>query len=65
MTPLTSRAMQVAEPGSGLTLVQAQTPDPGPGQVRITVEACGICHSDAMIAAGFLPGTTFPVTTGH
>jgi D-arabinose 1-dehydrogenase-like Zn-dependent alcohol dehydrogenase len=29
------------------------------------VEACGICHSDAMITAGLVPGTTFPVTTGH
>jgi D-arabinose 1-dehydrogenase-like Zn-dependent alcohol dehydrogenase len=65
MTSQTSRAMQVAEPGGGLTLVQVKTPEPGPGQVRITVEACGICHSDAMISAGVLPGTTFPVTTGH
>jgi D-arabinose 1-dehydrogenase-like Zn-dependent alcohol dehydrogenase len=79
MTPQTSRAMQVADPGASLALIQVETPDPGPGQVRITVEACGICHSDAMITveacgichsdamitAGFLPGTTFPVTTGH
>ena len=57
--------MQVAEPGGSFTLVQTETPDPGPGQVRITVEACGICHSDAMISAGFMPGTTFPVTLGH
>lgn len=65
MTSQTSRAMQVAEPGASLALIQVETPDPGPGQVRITVEACGICHSDAMITAGVLPGTTFPVTTGH
>lgn len=65
MTPKTSRAMQVTEPGGAFALVQVETPDPGPGQVRITVEACGICHSDAMIAAGVMPGTSFPLTTGH
>lgn len=65
MTSTTTRAMQVAEPGTGFTLVQVDTPPPGPGQVRVDVEACGICHSDAMITGGYLPGTTFPVTTGH
>ncbi|WP_329560870.1 alcohol dehydrogenase catalytic domain-containing protein [Kitasatospora sp. NBC_01266] len=63
--PISTRAMQVAEPGTGFRLVQVDTPEPGPGQVRVVVEACGICHSDAMITGGHIPGTTFPVTTGH
>ncbi|WP_328319709.1 alcohol dehydrogenase catalytic domain-containing protein [Streptomyces sp. NBC_00388] len=64
-TPSSPRAMQVAEPGGPFALVRTELPEPGPGQVRIAVEACGICHSDAMITGGMLPGVTFPVTTGH
>ncbi|ACZ83403.1 alcohol dehydrogenase [Streptosporangium roseum] len=59
------RAMQVAEPGGDLSLVRVDTQEPAPGQVRVTVEACGVCHSDALITGGHIPGTTFPVTTGH
>ncbi|MEV1242948.1 alcohol dehydrogenase catalytic domain-containing protein [Nonomuraea sp. NPDC049750] len=61
----THRSMQVGEPGGDLSLVRADTREPGPGQVRITVEACGVCHSDALITSGHIPGTTFPVTAGH
>ncbi|WP_328536619.1 alcohol dehydrogenase catalytic domain-containing protein [Streptomyces sp. NBC_00344] len=60
-----TRAMQVAEPGGTFSLIRTEMPTPGPGQVRITVEACGVCHSDAMILSGQLPGTSFPVTAGH
>ncbi|MFI6738209.1 alcohol dehydrogenase catalytic domain-containing protein [Nonomuraea sp. NPDC050451] len=59
------RAVQVAEPGGDMSLVRVATQEPGPGQVRVTVEACGVCHSDALISAGHIPGTTFPVTPGH
>ncbi|MEV8631662.1 alcohol dehydrogenase catalytic domain-containing protein [Streptosporangium sp. NPDC051023] len=61
----THRSMQVAEPGGEVSPVQVDTQEPGLGQVRVTVEACGVCHSDALITAGHIPGTTFPVTTGH
>ncbi|UQX88473.1 alcohol dehydrogenase catalytic domain-containing protein [Jatrophihabitans telluris] len=61
----TYRSMQVAAPGDGFSLVHVESRNPGPGQVRIAVEACGICHSDDMITAGHLPGVTFPCTTGH
>ncbi|MGH9021932.1 MAG: alcohol dehydrogenase catalytic domain-containing protein, partial [Acidimicrobiia bacterium] len=57
--------MQVAEPGAGFALVPVPERAPGPGQVRVAVEACGVCRTDAMIVAGWIPGTTFPVTTGH
>ncbi|BBZ54844.1 alcohol dehydrogenase [Mycolicibacterium phocaicum] len=39
-------------------------PEPGPGQVRIRVRACGVCHTDSMTVAGTL-GNTFPRTPGH
>ncbi|MYS22810.1 alcohol dehydrogenase [Streptomyces sp. DvalAA-14] len=60
-----TRAVRVSEPGGELTLADIDTPDPGPGQVRVTVEACGICHSDVPIINGYLPGTPFPMTPGH
>ncbi|MFI9318665.1 alcohol dehydrogenase catalytic domain-containing protein [Kitasatospora aureofaciens] len=59
------RSVQVAAPGAAPELVEVPLRDPGPGAVRIAVEACGVCHSDLLIAAGMLPGTTFPVTPGH
>ncbi|MGD1222844.1 alcohol dehydrogenase catalytic domain-containing protein [Streptomyces krungchingensis] len=61
----TLRAAQVSEPGGTPELAQVAAREPGPGSVRITVEACGVCHSDLLIASGALPGTTFPVTPGH
>jgi D-arabinose 1-dehydrogenase-like Zn-dependent alcohol dehydrogenase len=62
---MTNRAIQVAAPGGEFTLVRTEVSAPGQGQARIAVEACGVCHSDLMIVGGYLPGTTFPVTTGH
>jgi alcohol dehydrogenase len=59
------RAVQVAAPDAAPELVEVPVRRPGPGEVRVTVEACGVCHSDLLIAAGLLPGTTFPVTPGH
>ncbi|MGW2376698.1 alcohol dehydrogenase catalytic domain-containing protein [Kitasatospora sp. NPDC001683] len=59
------RAVRIAAPGVDPELVEVPLREPGHGQVRIAVEACGVCHSDLLIAAGMLPGTTFPVTPGH
>ncbi|MGF1426776.1 alcohol dehydrogenase catalytic domain-containing protein [Kitasatospora sp. LaBMicrA B282] len=59
------RAVQVTTPGDVPVLVEVAPREPGPGAVRIAVEACGVCHSDLLISAGYLPGTTFPVTPGH
>ncbi|HLL65393.1 MAG TPA: alcohol dehydrogenase catalytic domain-containing protein [Micromonosporaceae bacterium] len=61
----TMRVAEVAEPGTRFELVDRDLPEPAAGQVRVTVEACGICHSDAVLANGWLPGTTFPVVPGH
>ena len=57
--------MQADEPGAALRLVEGEIPEPGAGHVRVTVEAAGICHSDAMFLAGHMPGVTFPLVTGH
>ncbi|MEV5574181.1 alcohol dehydrogenase catalytic domain-containing protein [Spirillospora sp. NPDC052269] len=59
------RAAQVSEPGGTPVLVEAVAREPGPGAVRIAVEACGVCHSDLIIASGVLPGSAFPLTPGH
>lgn len=58
-------AMQVSEPGAALELVERPIPEPGPGEVRVKVQACGVCHSDSMAVDGHLPGVTFPVVPGH
>lgn len=60
----TYTAVEVSEPGQ-LRAVQRRVADPGPGQVRIRVEACGICHSDAATVMGAYPGLTLPRVPGH
>ncbi|MGW5101503.1 alcohol dehydrogenase [Streptomyces sp. NPDC004100] len=61
----TYRVAQVTAPGGTFELVEREVPHPGPGQVRIAVEACGICHSDALFVDGAAPGITFPEVPGH
>lgn len=61
----TYRVAQVTAPDGGFELVEREVPRPGPGQVRIAVEACGICHSDALFVSGGLPGVSFPEVPGH
>jgi D-arabinose 1-dehydrogenase-like Zn-dependent alcohol dehydrogenase len=46
-------------------LVQKQFPEPGPGQVRIRVQACGVCHSDSLTKLGQFPGIAYPRVPGH
>ncbi|GLF99543.1 alcohol dehydrogenase [Streptomyces yaizuensis] len=63
-----SPSMRVAEvrtPGGAFEIVERELPRPGPGQVRIAVEACGICGSDAHFVDGNFPGVSFPLVTGH
>ncbi len=59
------RVMQVPEAGAPLEPVERDVPEPGPGEVRVRVQACGICHSDAMVKDGHFPGVSFPVVPGH
>lgn len=61
---LTYKAYAITEPGK-FELLERTIPEPGPGQVRIRVEACGVCHSDsATVNAAFL-GMSFPRVPGH
>ena len=60
----TYKAVEVSEPGV-LRVVERPISEPGPGQVRIRVEACGICHTDAATISGTYPGLTLPRVPGH
>jgi D-arabinose 1-dehydrogenase-like Zn-dependent alcohol dehydrogenase len=59
------RAVQVSEPGGAFELVEREIPEPGTGEVRVRVEACGVCHSDSLAKDGGYPGVTYPVVPGH
>jgi alcohol dehydrogenase len=61
----TYRVAQVTEPNGTFELVERDVPQPGPGHVRIAVEACGVCHSDALFVSGGLPNVSFPEVPGH
>jgi D-arabinose 1-dehydrogenase-like Zn-dependent alcohol dehydrogenase len=65
MSTVTGRAMQVPAAGGAFQLVQKQFPDPGPGHVRIRVQACGVCHSDSLTKEGMWPGLQYPRVPGH
>jgi len=60
----TYKAVEVTKPGT-LRMVERQIQKPGAGQVRIRVEACGICHTDAATIEGIYPGLTLPRVPGH
>ncbi|MFY9610155.1 MAG: alcohol dehydrogenase [Blastocatellia bacterium] len=59
------RVVQVSRPNGPLELVEREIPEPGAGQVRIKVEACGICHSDSLTREGIFPGIQYPRVPGH
>lgn len=59
------RAMIVPERGAALRMVERDVPEPGAGEVRLRVQACGVCHSDAIIVEGHMPGLTWPRVPGH
>jgi D-arabinose 1-dehydrogenase-like Zn-dependent alcohol dehydrogenase len=59
------KAVQVTKPGGDFELVERNIPEPARGQVRIKVEACGICHSDQLVKEGRWPGIQYPRVPGH
>src|SRR5579864_8583565 len=60
------KAVQVPRAGGDFELVDRPIPEPGRGQVRIKVEACGICHSDAIVKEGHWPfPLQYPRVPGH
>ncbi len=60
----TYTAIEVAAPGK-LSKVRRPLRDPGTGEARIRVEACGVCHSDSATVDGVFPGLTYPRVPGH
>jgi alcohol dehydrogenase len=61
----TMRAMSVPNRGAKLRLEEREIPAPGPREVRIRVQACGVCHSDLLTVAGIMPGIQYPRVPGH
>ncbi|PWT91743.1 MAG: alcohol dehydrogenase [Blastocatellia bacterium] len=59
------KAAQISKPGGDWELVERDMPEPGHGQVRVKVEACGICHSDVLVKDGIWPGLQYPRIPGH
>jgi alcohol dehydrogenase/propanol-preferring alcohol dehydrogenase len=59
------KAAQVSRAGGPIELVERDVPQPRSGEVRIRVQACGICHSDALTKEGVWPGIQYPRVPGH
>jgi D-arabinose 1-dehydrogenase-like Zn-dependent alcohol dehydrogenase len=59
------QAAQISGPKGNIEIVEREIPEPGPGQVRIRVRACGICHSDVLVKDGLWPGIQYPRVPGH
>jgi D-arabinose 1-dehydrogenase-like Zn-dependent alcohol dehydrogenase len=59
------KAVQISKPGGNFEVVERPIPQPSRGQVRIKVEACGVCHGDAAIKEGHWPGIQYPRVPGH
>lgn len=55
----------VASAGGRFELKDQPIPEPGRGCVRVKVQACGICHSDALTKDGTWPGIVYPRSPGH
>jgi len=59
------RVAQISKPGGDFEILDREIPNPGMGQVRIKVQACGICHSDVLVTEGKWPGIQYPRVPGH
>lgn len=59
------KAVQVSSPGGDFELVQKEIPKPKENEVLIKVEACGVCHGEAIVKEGRFPGLQYPRVPGH
>jgi D-arabinose 1-dehydrogenase-like Zn-dependent alcohol dehydrogenase len=59
------KALQISKANGPFELVEREIPEPAAGQVRIKVEACGVCHSDVFVKGGQFPGLVLPRIPGH
>ena len=58
-------SMSLTSVGAPLERLEQPTPEPGPGEVRLKVLACGVCRTDLHVVDGELPDIRTPVTPGH
>src|SRR5882757_6116925 len=61
----TMKVAQVSGPGGDFQVVEREIFKPGRGEVRIKVQACGVCHSDSLTKEGLWPGLVYPRSPGH
>jgi D-arabinose 1-dehydrogenase-like Zn-dependent alcohol dehydrogenase len=61
----TMKVAAISKPGANFEIVEREIPNPGAGQVRIKVQACGVCHSDVFTKEGLWPGIQYPRVPGH
>ncbi len=61
----TMKVAQISKPGGDFQIVEREIPQPDAGQVRIKVQACGVCHSDMLTVEGAWPGIQYPRVPGH
>jgi D-arabinose 1-dehydrogenase-like Zn-dependent alcohol dehydrogenase len=59
------KAAQISKPGGDFEIVEREIPQPGAREVRIKVQACGVCHSDVFTKEGWWPGIQYPRVPGH
>ena len=59
------KVAQISKPGGDFEIVEREIPNPGAHEVRIKVQACGVCHSDMFTKEGAWPGITYPRIPGH
>src|ERR1700680_1931124 len=59
------KVAQIPKAGADFQIVEREIPKPGVGQVRIKVQACGVCHSDVFTKEGAWPGIQYPRVPGH
>jgi D-arabinose 1-dehydrogenase-like Zn-dependent alcohol dehydrogenase len=63
VTPM--KSAQISRPGGDFEIVEREIPNPGAGEIRIKVQACGVCHSDVFTKEGWWPGIKYPRVPGH
>ena len=63
VTPM--KSAQISRPGGDFEIVEREIPNPDAGEVRIKVQACGVCHSDVFTKEGWWPGIEYPRVPGH
>jgi D-arabinose 1-dehydrogenase-like Zn-dependent alcohol dehydrogenase len=62
---MANRFVQVSKANGPFEIVERDIPEPDPGQVRIKVQACGICHSNSLVKERMFRGIQYPRVPGH